>query len=216
MSYELPFNCSFVGRSLYLKEYNLLINGDWHFGRTNPKINIPEFEYNSIKRRILSDLDESSADCLVINGDFLNHIPDRKIDEKVYDVINEINKSVEDIIFTVGNHEEKFGGYPERIRNNYKVTNEYSISNFLIHHGHHTPTKQADYHIINHLHPIHNGKSVVMHHNKAYYDSSVTVLPAYSNYVAGSEVKNMKNPSFCPILSDGIEGNNYRIINIMD
>jgi len=203
----LPENWIRIEKSLFIDNYNTLIISDLHFGLRYKNRTYPQMEHDDILSRFRSLINNVKPKRIILNGDIFNNFPPDK--ESLF-VLEEIRNSVDELILIEGNHEEKVGGFPESVIEEYNTEKYYEIGDIFIHHGHHTPIKKAKHHIIGHIHPMNNKSHVFLHCDNAYYDSSVTILPAFSNIV-GSEINNMNSNAHCPLLDDGKSIQEYEI-----
>lgn len=189
----------YIDKSLYIKDYKALVLSDVHLGYTDPDSTVPILEYDSVISRINNILDNHTIEKIIFNGDIFSHEPQLE-DLKKFE---SLNNKVSDLIFIRGNHEEKSNGYPEYL-NKYIIRDYYKLKNICISHGHKTPVRKSDIHIIGHIHPMYNNKSVLLYGKNTYYMSDVIVLPAFSDYISGSSIKEDANYSnHCPIIADG-------------
>lgn len=197
----LPDNWITEDRSLFLKEHSTLIVSDIHF-------NHEQNQTEDIKSRLEKIVNKFKPEKLVLNGDTFNSFP---FDSSGITVIKSISTDISETIILPGNHEEKCGGFTDEIINEFTVKTEYLVgSNILIHHGHHTPTKKADVHIIGHIHPAINQDPVYLYKDNAYYNSSVLVLPTFNRFLNNYDINDYNYSSHCPIISDGISIQEYK------
>lgn len=199
---KLPYNWKIKDKSLYLSDYNTLILGDLHLDS-----NTKEMIYKNMYSRIKILLDNFQTSKLILNGDTFNK---GKYNSRAINFINNLYLFVDDIILLEGNHEKKSNGFNAEISNKFTVEKEYMIKDILIHHGHHTPTRKANHHIVNHLHPTKNKKPVYLHCDDCYYGSSVTILPAFNDSICGVEYTDY-NVNI-PVIDDGKSIKNYDYI----
>lgn len=196
-------------KCVHLPSEDCVVLSDLHLGSVNPESPYPEMEHEQIDSRIKGIIQEYNPRILVFNGDvFANP----KADEKSEMMIEEYSNMVDEIVFTVGNHEEKNGGFPDFVRAEYEVCRNKKIGHFLIHHGHHTPPEKAEVHIIGHTHIQKNGDDILLFGENCYYNSDVVVLPKFSNYVGGSELSNVNTKGHCPLLTDGRSMTAYQVV----
>lgn len=186
--------------SLYLEKHEILIISDIHFGKFHKN------NYKNIYNRIKNLITNLNPKTLVLNGDIWNGYP---YNNKSVSIINNLQNFVDNIVLIEGNHEEKCGGFSNEITNSFKTMKYYKIDNILIHHGHHTPPVKADHHIIGHIHPRLNEKSIYLYCDNAYYNSSVTILPAFNLKIKGNDIQEFDYTSHCPIIGDGEDILNY-------
>ena len=196
-------------KSVYIPSEDCVILSDLHLGVVKPDSTYPIMEHEEIDGRINDIIEEYSPSKIIFNGDVFSN---RRIDPASIEMMESYDERVDDIIFTVGNHEEKNGGYPTQIKNKYEVCRNKKMGQFLIHHGHHTPPKKAVVHIIGHTHLLRDGKDVLMFGRHCFYNSDVIVLPKFSNYVGGSELSNVTTKGHCPLLEDGRELTSYQVV----
>lgn len=196
-------------KCVYLPSEECLVLSDLHLGAVNPNTPYPEMEHEKIDNRIVKALREYNPSTLVFNGDvFSNTEPD----DRAVTMMESYDEIVENIVFTLGNHEENKGGFPDFIRNEYEVCRNKKIGKFLIHHGHHTPPKKADVHIIGHAHLQDDGHDALIFGKKCYYNSDVVVLPKFTDYVGGKNIPNANTKGHCPMISDGRDLTAYQIV----
>lgn len=196
-------------KSVYIPSEDCVVLSDLHLGVVKPSSSYPVMEHEEIDSRINDIIEEHSPSTIVFNGDIFSN---QRIDQASVEMMESYDEKVDDLIFTLGNHEEKNGGYPEKIRNKYEVCRNKKIGDFLIHHGHHTPPQKAKVHIIGHTHLRRNGKDVLMFGRSCFYNSDVVILPKFSDYVGGSDVSNVVTDGHCPLLADGRSLNAYQVV----
>lgn len=197
----------FIDKSLYIKDHKTLVLSDIHLGYTDPDSKIPTLEYDSVMSRICDILGNHSVEKIVFNGDIFSYDPQLE-DLKKFE---SLDNKVAELIFVRGNHEEKSNGYPEYL-NKYIIKDYYKLKNICISHGHKTPVSKSDIHIIGHIHPTYNDKSVLLYGKNTYYMSDVIVIPAFSDYIYGSSITKDTNYSgHCPIIADGKPISEYMI-----
>lgn len=198
-----------LDKAIYIKNHNILVLSDLHLGYKNPNSHIPELEYKSIESRIKEILSYKDVDEIVFNGDTFSEIPSSEKDLEIFDNISD---RVDNIVFTIGNHEDFVSGFPKYIINNYKIKKQYKRNDICFLHGHMTPTIKASNFVIGHLHPTLEEESVFLFGKEAYHNSDVIVCPAFSDYVNGTSVrKETDYAGHCPILADGKPINSYRV-----
>lgn len=198
-----------IDNALYIKNHNILVLSDLHLGYKNPNSRIPELEYKSIESRLKQILSFKDVNEIVFNGDIFSEIPSSDEDLKIFDKISD---KVNNIVFTVGNHEDYISGFPNYIIDNYDIKKQYKTDDICFLHGHNTPTIKSSNFVIGHLHPKLEDESVFLFGNEAYHNSDVIVCPAFSDYVDGTSVRGKTNyAGHCPILSDGKPIDSYRV-----
>lgn len=196
---------------IYIEDKDCIVLSDIHLGVTYPDKSYPVMEHQDIHKRILKIIGEFEPKEIVFNGDVFSTT---SIDDYWINMFSEFSQRVDKLVFIQGNHEKRRNGYPEFVQNAYSVKQQYELGDYLIHHGHRTPTTPSSVNIIGHLHPQVEDKDVLLYGDNAYYDTDVFVLPKFSNVVGGSTVG--KSSVNCPVVNDGIPLEEYSIIRSYD
>lgn len=196
---------------IYIEDKECIILSDIHLGVTYPNKPYPVMEHQNIHKRILQIIEKFEPKEIVFNGDIFSTT---SIDEYWVDMFGEFSQRVDRLVFIKGNHEKRRDGYPEFIQNTYSVKQQYNLDDYLIHHGHRTPTTPSSINIIGHLHPQIDDKDVLLYGDSAYHNTDVFVLPKFSNVVGGSTVGG--SSVNCPVVNDGKPLEEYDIVRSYD
>lgn len=194
-------------RVIYIEDKDCIVLSDIHLGVTYPDRPYPVMEHQDIDKRILQIIEKFEPKEIVLNGDIFSTT---SIDEYWVDMFDGYSQRVDRLVFTRGNHERRKNGYPESIQDAYPVKQQYELGDYLIHHGHRTPTTPSSVDIIGHLHPQIDDKDVLLYGDGAYYGTDVFVLPKFSNVVGGSVVG--ESSVNCPVVDDGKPLEEYDIV----
>ncbi|MFH1398875.1 MAG: metallophosphoesterase [Candidatus Woesearchaeota archaeon] len=149
-----------VDLALYLKSYKTLVIADLHIGYeealNKQGILMPRFQYKELSKRLLTIIDKTRPETIVINGDFKHEFGEISETEwrqalRVFDLLAKHS----DIIIIKGNHDTILG--PIADKRKIKVLDHYTIVDIYITHGNTIPKdmhfKKAKTIIIGHEHP---------------------------------------------------------------
>lgn len=170
--------------SVYFDEPDILALSDTHLGTKKKDEPYPKMEHQEISDRIVRLISLYKPSTILFNGDIFSQ---SYIDESSISMFDSISERVDSLIFTVGNHEIKRNGYPDYVKDNYKVVDIHRTSDMIFHHGHERLHENCRLQIIGHEHPIHNGEDVYVFHKCEQENIAILILPKFSNIRGGFE-----------------------------
>lgn len=194
--------------SLYFKDNQTLCVSDLHLGLTYPEKPYPVMEHDALFERLASLIDEYQPDRIIFNGDVFSN---ESIDQKSISMFDMISGKVQELIFTIGNHEIKRSGYPNYIKSNFPVVESYYIDDITFHHGHNNRKIKSSLQVIGHEHPTLNGEDVCLYHRSESSDKAVIVTPKFTEIAGGYEVDKRKTNTGSPVIDDDYI-NNWKIL----
>lgn len=205
----------FWNNALFIND--TMIIGDLHLGYSNWQG--PDFstsEYDEIISDVKNLLQQKNPERVILIGDvFHNFNSPSEADKSALDKINKlVSKYGAKLEITPGNHDTyKFN---EDIFFSGTVKSEIQLdNNGIVLHGHESPSEEADYYVIGHLHPTIDVEGVkhkcFLRGVNAYNDSTVYILPTFSNRPPGTPVL---NGTFVdsPFISNGNAIDYYEVI----
>lgn len=193
---------------IYIRSEDCLVLSDIHLGCKYRDRPYPVMEHEEIHQRILKCIDMYHPSTIVFNGDIFTGA---SIDEYSEHMFNDISDKTDNLVFNLGNHERKRGGYPDFIQNSYEVGEYFEAGDYLIHHGDRTPTVVSEINIIGHIHPVSSGQDVLLYGEEAYFNTDIIITPKFSNILNGSSIEKSSPKGHCPILDDGHPLDDYVI-----
>lgn len=214
----LPNEFNTKGKTLYLDEFDTLVASDIHFGKCRtPKFNTQK-EYKKKYNRLQSTISELEVKTLILNGDtfynpFIQDWNPLKEDDAALELLENLQESVDEFVLLEGNHELTLGKFTDNIKEKFNTDTYYSVSeDILVYHGHSEPPKNAEHHIIGHLHPLRDSQPVFQYCEEGYQNSSVTVLPAFCNFVDGVDIRYYGGR--CPVFEEGVDAREYKYLMV--
>lgn len=183
----------------YFPNLDTMVASDLHLGLKKQDSAYPKMEHEEILERLLTLTSKHAPSELIFNGDVFNQ---QYMDQSSVEIFESIDDRVEDIVFIRGNHEEKRDGYPDYIRENYRIEESYEKSGVSFHHGHERMGDNSDIQVIGHEHPIRNGEDVYILHRSLDGSEKILILPKFSNIVGGLETEKRSTNSGSPAVDE--------------
>jgi len=211
-----PKKWKIYDKTLYLEKHDVLIVSDIHLGICNSNEFDTKYQYHQKYKRLNNIINQLNPQLLILNGDTFYNIFDEtnplKEDELAINILRKWRDSVEECLILEGNHELTLGGFTDKFKEEFNVGMYKRIDDILIHHGHNEPAQEAKHNIIGHVHPRKNGEDVFHYSKKGYNNSSVTIIPAFCNFVDGVDIEYYGG--LCPMLNNGIKNTKYKTYKI--
>lgn len=111
------------------KDYVRLIVSDLHFG-----------SHNSKEKKFFEFIKRKEFDELILAGDIIDFIKIPSFTEDTYNILNYIIRNDKKIIYIIGNHDNSFDNFDNKILGNIEFKAEYNFNydgrTFHIEHGH--------------------------------------------------------------------------------
>lgn len=211
---EILSTVEIIGKSLYLRDHDVLLATDFHMGYEESLIKkgamIPKTMYKDIVKSLDEIFKKVKPKIFVIPGD-LKHEFGRILKQEWKDtlkLLDYLSKKVKEIIIIKGNHDKVLE--PLAKKAGVKVVNEYLVGDFLIIHGDKEPTipKGVKTIIMGHEHPAvyltegRRREKFKCFIKGKYKRKNLIVMPSFNPLTTGTDV--ISNPLLSPLLDKGV------------
>lgn len=197
---------TYLERAIHLPDRETLVLADVHVGRdATSAVELPMGEADDLVDRLAALLGGTSADRVVVAGDFLHAFD--SIPYGVHETVDRFVATVSDadaaLSVVAGNHDTILGEFTDiETRSTLELGPE-----TVVHHGHEIPDTTADRYIIGHEHPaivVEGDRHPCFLECRNQLDgAAVLVLPAFNRFSVGTVVNDMDAAdSMSPLLVD--------------